>query len=73
MDQRQKENSTRGAAFAAIVAAVALMFAILLWGPGNVRHVESNPGPSGLAESTVKNAAPPPAGNPSEGTVGRTR
>jgi hypothetical protein len=73
MDEHQKENSTRGTAFAAIVAAVALMFAILAWGPGNVRHVESNPGPSGTAESTVKNAAPPPAEGPSGGTVGSAR
>ncbi len=73
MDERQKENSTRGVAFAAVLAAVALMFAILAWGPGNVRHVESNPGPSGTPGSTVKNNAPPPAAGPSEGTVGSAR
>jgi hypothetical protein len=73
MDDRQKENSTRTTAFAAIIAAVALLFAVLAWGPGRLDHVEINPGPSGTPGSTVKNAAPPPAGNPTGGTVGSAR
>ena len=58
MDDRQKENSTRGTAIAATVAALGLLFVVLIWGPGRVDHVESNPGPSGM---TIKNNAPPPA------------
>ena len=71
MDDRQKENSTRTTAFAAIIAAVALLFVVLVWGPGRVDHVESNPGPSGTPGSTVKNTAPPPAESPSGNTVGK--
>lgn len=73
MDDRQKESSTRATALAAIIAAVALLFAVLAWGPGRVDHVEINPGPSGTPGSTVKNSAPPPAENPSAGTVGSSR
>ena len=73
MDDRQKQNSTRTTAFAAIIAAVALLFAVLAWGPGRVDHVEINPGPSGTPGSTVKNTAPPPAENPTGGTVGSSR
>jgi hypothetical protein len=73
MDDRQKENSTRTTAFAAIIAAVALLFVVMIWGPGKVDHVEVNQGPSGTPGSTVKNTAPPPAANPSEGTVGSAR
>ena len=64
MDDRQKENSTRATAFAAIIAALALLFVVLAWGPGSVDHVEINPGPSGTPGSTVKNDAPPPAAEP---------
>lgn len=71
MDDRQKENSTRTTAFAAIIAAVALLLVVLVWGPGRVDHVESNPGPSGTPGSTVKNTAPPPAESPSGSTVGK--
>ena len=73
MDDRQKQNSTRATAFAAIIAAFALLFAVLAWGPGSRDHVEINPGPSGTPGSTVKNAAPPPAESPSGGTVGSSR
>lgn len=73
MDDRQKENSTRTTAFAAVIAAVALLVAVLIWGPGKVDHVEVNPGPAGTPGSTVKNTAPPPADNPSSGTVGTSR
>jgi hypothetical protein len=73
MDNNQKENSTRATAFAAIVAAVALLFVVLIWGPGRVNHVEINPGPSGTPGSTAVNGPPPPAPSPSGGTVGSTR
>jgi hypothetical protein len=73
MDDRPKENSTRATAFAAIIAAVALLFVVLLWGPGRVNHVEINPGPAGIPGSTAKNSAPPPAENPSGSTVGSSR
>ncbi|MBR1125374.1 hypothetical protein JQ628_27900 [Bradyrhizobium lablabi] len=74
MDDRQKENSTRTTAIAAIIAAVALLFVVLIWGPGRVNHVEINPGPSGTPGSTAKNTAPPPAESPSGGsTTGTAR
>ena len=73
MDDRQKENSTRGTAIAATVAALGLLFVVLIWGPGRIDHVESNPGPSGTPGSTIKNNAPPPAGSPSGETVGSAR
>jgi hypothetical protein len=73
MDERQKENSTRGTAFAAVIAAVALLLVILAWGPGRVDHVEINAGPSGTPGSTAVNGPPPPAASPSEGTVGSAR
>jgi hypothetical protein len=73
MDDNPKENSTRTTAFAAIIAAVALLFVVLIWGPGSVKHVESNPGPSGTPGSTAVNGPPPPAASPSGGTVGSSR
>jgi hypothetical protein len=73
MDDRQKENSKRSTAIAAIVAALGLLLLVLVWGPGSVDHVDSNPGPSGTPGSTVKNTAPPPAESPSGGTVGSSR
>lgn len=69
----QKENSTRATTFAAIIAAVALLFVVLAWGPGRVNHVEVNPGPAGTPGSTAKNTAPPPADSPSGNTVGNAR
>jgi hypothetical protein len=73
MDDNQKENPTRATAFAAMIAAVALLFVILIWGPGRVNHVEINAGPSGTPGSTAVNGPPPPAASPSEGTVGSSR
>lgn len=72
-NDRQKENSTRGVAVAAVVAAVAILFAVLVWGPGKVNHVEINAGPSGTPGSTAVNGPPPPAPGPSGGTVGNAR
>jgi hypothetical protein len=73
MDDNQKESSTRATAFAAIIAAVALLFVVLIWGPGRVNHVEINPGPSGTPGSTAVSGPPPPATSPSGGTVGSSR
>jgi hypothetical protein len=73
MDDNQKENSTRATAFAAMIAAVALLVVVLIWGPGRVNHVEINPGPSGTPGSTAVNGPPPPAPSPSGGTVGSSR
>ena len=73
MDDRQKENSTRGTAIAAIAAVLGLLFVVLIWGPGRVDHVEVNPGPSGTPGSTAVNGPPPPAPGPSGGTVGNAR
>jgi hypothetical protein len=73
MDDPRNENSKRSAALAALVASVLLLFAVLTWGPGNVKHVETNPGPSGTPGSTVKNDTPPPAQGPTGGTVGNAR
>jgi hypothetical protein len=73
MDDPQNENSTRGAALIAFLVAFALLAAILTWGPWNVSHVASNPGPSGTPGSTELSGPPPPAPGPSEGTVGSAR
>ena len=73
MDERQKENSTRGTAFAVGIAAIALLLVILAWGPWNVSHVPINPGPSGTPGSTAVNKPPPPAASPSDGTIGNAR
>ena len=73
MDEHQKENSTRGAALIAFGVAIALLLAILTWGPWNVSHVASNDGPSGTSGSTTKEGPPPPAAGPSGSTVGSGR
>jgi hypothetical protein len=73
MDEHQRENSTRGAALIAFAVAIALLLAILTWGPWNVSHVATNDGPSGTPGSTVKEGPPPPAAGPSGGTVGSGR
>jgi hypothetical protein len=68
MDERQKENSTRGAALFAFAAAIAFLLAILTWGPWNVSHVASNDGPSGTPGSSVTEGRrlPDPPGARSE-------
>ena len=73
MDEHQKENSTRGAALIAFAVAIALLLAILTWGPWNVSHVAINDGPSGTPGSTVKEGPPPPAPGPSGTTTGSAR
>jgi hypothetical protein len=44
-----------------------------VWGFGSGTHVASNPGPSGMPESTIVNQAPPAAGSPSGTTTGTAR
>jgi hypothetical protein len=58
---------------AIIAAAFVLVLAILAWGPGSTRHVESNPGPSGTAGSTTMDQTPPAAEGPSGNTTGSAR
>jgi hypothetical protein len=41
-------------------------FAIFAWGSGSGTHVASNPGPSGMPESSIVNPAPPPASGPQD-------
>jgi hypothetical protein len=62
-----------GGTLAMTVAAFAVIFAILAWGPGSITHVASNPGPSGTPGSTIRDPTPPPADGPSGTTVGMAR
>jgi hypothetical protein len=64
------KGSLGGKRLAAIVAGLLLLFAILMWGPWNVAHVPTNPGPSGTPGSTVTGRTPPPADGPSGATTG---
>ena len=68
---RDNQGSLRR--FALIVAALILAVAILTWGPWNITHIPSNPGPSGTPGSTALNQTPPPAAGPSETTTGAAR
>jgi len=72
-DNHDRKGSINGRTLAMIAAAFVVVLAILSWGPWSTRHVESNPGPSGTAESTVVNQTPPPAESPSGNTTGSTR
>jgi hypothetical protein len=62
-----------GRTLVAIVAVFIFAFALLVWGSGSETHVASNPGPSGIPESTIVNQAPPPASSPSGTTTGTGR
>ena len=57
--------------FVVIAAAIILMIAALAW--ENIAHVPSNPGPSGIPGSTVRDQTPPPAGDLSGTTTGKSR
>jgi hypothetical protein len=57
----------------AIAAAFILALAFFVLGSGTGTHVASNPGPSGMPESSIINPAPPPASGPSETTTGTAR
>ena len=70
MDDRQKESSTRATAFAAIIAALALLFVVLAWGPGSVDHVEINPGTERDAGIDREERRPAAGAEPDGGTVG---
>jgi hypothetical protein len=72
-DRQDRESSISGAALAAIVVALVLVFAILVAGPWNTGHVASNPGPSGTPGSTAIDRTPPPADSPSGNTTGAAR
>jgi hypothetical protein len=72
-DGQDRKGSISGGTLAVIVAAFIFVFAILVWGPGNITHVESNPGPSGTPGSTTVDRVPPPADSPGETTTGAAR
>jgi hypothetical protein len=67
------EGKIRGGTLAAMGAVFILAFAFFVWGLGSGTHVASNPGPSGLPESTIVNPAPPAAASPSGTTTGTAR
>ena len=71
-------NNDRGRKIAsetlvAIAAAFILALAFFALGPGTASHVASNPGPTGMPESSIINPAPPPASSPSGTTTGTAR
>jgi hypothetical protein len=70
---QDRKGSMSGGTLAIIVAAFIVVFAILIWGPWNTRHVASNPGPSGTPGSTAVDQTPPPAAGPSGTTTGSVR
>lgn len=72
-DHQDRKGSIGGGTLAGIVAVLALVFAILAWGPWTTGHVASNPGPSGTPGSTTADRTPPPAEGPSGTTTGAAR
>ncbi len=68
-DARDRQGRNSSQRFALIVAGVFLLLAIVVWGPWNGSHVESNPGPSGTPGSTEAHQTPPPAAGPSGGAT----
>ena len=73
MWKNDSEGKVGGRRLVAIVAVAILAFACFIWGFGNGTHVASNPGPSGMPESTIVNQAPPAADSSSGTTTGTTR
>ena len=73
MPKNDREGRVGGGTLVAIVAVFILAFASFLWGFGSGTHMASNPGPSGMPESTILNQVPPPAGSPSGTTTGTAR
>jgi len=73
MPNNDREGKVGGRTLVAFVAVFFLAFAFFVWGLGNEAHVASNPGPSGMPESTIVNQAPPPASSPSGTTTGTAR
>ena len=72
MPNNDREGKVGGRTLVAIVAVFILAFALFGWG-GSGTHVASNPGPSGMPESTIINPTPSPASSPSETTTGTAR
>jgi len=72
MPNNGREGKVAGRKLVAIVAVFLLAFAFLVWGESGT-HIASNPGPSGMPESTIINSAPPPANGPSGTTTGTAR
>ena len=73
MWKNEREGKVSGGTLVAIVAVCILAFAFLVWGFGSGTHVASNPGPSGMPESTIVNQTPPAAGSSSGTTTGTAR
>jgi hypothetical protein len=71
-DSQDREGSISFRALA-VIAAFILAVAILTWGPWNIEHVASNPGPSGTPGSTEPDQTPAPAAGPGETTTGAAR
>jgi hypothetical protein len=71
--KNDNEGKVSGGMLFAIGAVFILAFAFFVWGFGSGTHVASNPGPSGMPESTIINPAPPPADSPSGTTTGTAR
>jgi hypothetical protein len=72
-DGQDREGKIGRETVAIVVAALVLLFVLMMWGPWNSPHVASNPGPSWTPGSTVVNRAPPPAAGPSGDTSGMAR
>jgi hypothetical protein len=72
-DDLGRQDQKSGGMLALVFVAFVLLFAIIVWGPWNSPHVESNPGPSGTPGSTAAHEPPPPATVPSETTTGAAR
>jgi hypothetical protein len=72
-DERGRQDQKSAGMLALVFAALVLLFAIIVWGPWNNPHVESNPGPNGTPGSTAAHEAPPPAAGPSGTTTGAAR
>ena len=72
-DSQDRRGSLSGGSLALVVVAFVLVFALVIWGPWNPRHVASNPGPSGTPGSTTLDQTPPPAESPSGTTTGTAR
>jgi hypothetical protein len=71
--KNDSKGKVSGGMLVAIGAVFFLAFAFFVWGFGSGTHVASNPGPSGMPESTIVNQAPPAAGSPSGTTTGTAR
>ena len=70
MPKSDGEGKIRGGTLVAMGAVFMLAFAFFAWGLGSGTHVASNPGPTGMPESTIVNQAPPAAVSPSGTTTG---